>query len=114
MAACSSKRKVLNEEEVSVAKLKKIQKDCSVIELKRWLQCHGLQKKGNKTELVERVNLSMGNIKVDPKVDSGKWYELKRSGSCISQPDIIQDIPNSGWSLFPSKNIPTMFNYGHV
>ena len=56
----------------------------------------------------------MGNIKVDPKVDGGKWYELKRSGSCISQPDIIQDIPNSGWSLFPSKNIPTMFNYGHV
>ena len=56
----------------------------------------------------------MGNIKVDPNVDGGKWYELKRSGSCISQPDIIQDIPNSGWRLFPSKNIPTMFNYGHV
>ena len=60
MAACSSKRTVLNEEDVPGAKFKKIPKDCSVIELKRWLECHGLQKKGNKTELVERVNLSTG------------------------------------------------------
>ena len=72
MAASTSERIVLSEEDVPGAKLKKLPRDCTVLELNRWLECHGLHKKGNKTELVERVNLSMGKIKVDPKVDGGK------------------------------------------
>ena len=60
---------VLQEEEVPGAKLKKDPKDCLVVELKRWLECHGLKKAGNKSDLVERVRQANGMIKVDPKVD---------------------------------------------
>ena len=37
-----------------------------------------LKKGGKRIELVERVRLSIGMIKVDPKIDDGKWYELKK------------------------------------
>ena len=69
-------RVVLTEDDVPGAKLSKQPDQCSVIVLKRWLECHGLKKGGNKSELVKRVEQSVGLIKVDPKVDAGKWYEL--------------------------------------
>ena len=28
-----------------------------------------------KVELIERVRLSNGIVKIDPKIDGGKWYE---------------------------------------
>ena len=68
---------VLYEEDVPGAKLTKDLDDCSGEELKRWLQCHGLKKTGKKIELIEIVRLSIGIIKVDPKIDGGKWYEYK-------------------------------------
>ena len=34
-----------------------------------------------KVELIERVRLSNGIVKIDPKIDGGKWHEYKRSGS---------------------------------
>ncbi|KAK4882159.1 hypothetical protein RN001_005478 [Aquatica leii] len=33
----------------------KIVEDCSILELKRWLECRGLKQQGNKSELVQRV-----------------------------------------------------------
>ena len=38
--------------DVPGAKSTKNPKDCSVIELKRWLECHDLKKNGKKNELV--------------------------------------------------------------
>ena len=52
--------------------------ECSVEELKRWLECQGQNKSGKKHELVERVKgLLQLNVKVDPKVDGGHWYNVK-------------------------------------
>ena len=53
-------------------------------------------------------------IKVDPKIDDGKWCELKKTG-CFGKPaDADSLIPQNGWQVFPSRNIPSMFNYGLV
>ena len=86
-------------------------------ELKRWLECHGLKKSGKKEILVERVRHSIGKIKADPKIDGGKWYNLKNNRDS----NIIRDqtcfhvsVPQNGWQVFPSRNMPSMFNYGHV
>ena len=55
--ACCSERTVLCKDDVTVAKLEKGHH--------QWLlSCRIL---GNQTDLVERVNLSMEKIKVDPK-----------------------------------------------
>ena len=70
----------LTEKDIPGAALKKLPEDSSVLELQRWLECHGEKKSGRKDELVERVK---GCIKigkgVDPKVDGGKWYTIKEN-----------------------------------
>ena len=71
---------VLVEDDVPGAKLVKKPEECSVEILKRWLECHGLKKSGKKSELINRVNQSISLIKVDPKVDGGKWYDIKSKG----------------------------------
>ena len=48
--------------------------------------------------------MSLGKIKVDAKNDGGKWYQFEKSGSFISPPDVIYDIPDDGWHVFPSVN----------
>lgn len=53
---------------------------------------------------------------MDPKVDGGKWYQLK--DTAIKQVQTrtrspIQ-IPTVGWNSFQMLNIPNMFNYGHI
>ena len=45
----------LNESDMPGAKSVKEPLECSVEELKAWLQCHGLKKSGKEHELVERV-----------------------------------------------------------
>ena len=55
------------EEDVLGTKLMKDSSACSIEELKRWLQFHGLKQGGKTNELVKRVRLSIGMIKVDPK-----------------------------------------------
>ena len=73
-------RVVLVEDDVPGAKLVKKPEECSVEILKRWLECHGLKKSGKKSELINRVNQSIGLIKVEPKVDGEKWYDIKSKG----------------------------------
>ena len=47
-------------------------------ELRRWLECRGQKKGGNKEELIIRVRGMMSiEIPIDPKVDGGKWYNIK-------------------------------------
>ena len=51
----------------------------SVIELKRWLECHGVKRTGNKQRLIDNVRSAIqADTKVNPKVDCGKWYEKKK------------------------------------
>ena len=53
--------------------------------LKRWLECHGQKTTGNLSALVERVRGCIAlKLKVDPKVDGGKWYELKKKGDSLN------------------------------
>ena len=108
-------RVVLTEDEVPGAKLTKPPSDCNVLELKRWLECHGEKKSGKKQELVDRVNGCISlKIKVDPKVDGGKWYDIKAKSSTSTDTESFTKFPESGWGNFPSRNIPVMFNYGYV
>ena len=110
-------RVVLTEDGVPGAKLLNPPNECPVEQLKRWLECHCLKKSGRKGELIERVTLSIGKIKVDPKVDGGKWYNIKRDGLSVFSNDVFEPetlSPVSGWHVFPSCDIPGMFNYGHI
>ncbi|KAJ7369714.1 hypothetical protein OS493_036996 [Desmophyllum pertusum] len=108
-------RVLLTEDEVPGAKLTKPPGDCNVLELKHWLECHGEKKSGKKQELVDRVNGCISlKIKVDPKVDEGKWYDIKAKSSTSTDTESSTKFPESGWGNFPSRNIPVLFNYGYV
>ena len=39
-----------------------------------------------------------------------KKIDVKTNSDSISLPS----IPSNGWRVFPSQNIPSLFNYGHV
>lgn len=109
---------LLKETDVPGARLTQDPKQCNVDVLKRWLECHGLKKSGKKDELVRRVEDALKlDLQVDPKVDGGKWYNLKASSSSSTTQDSNYQQPNipvDGWKQFPSKNLPVNFNYGHV
>ena len=93
---------------------------CKIDESSKWLLRWGtetmvgvswFEKDRGKNELVERVSLSVGIIKVDPKIDGGKWFELKKGG-VTKDTDVT--LPIDGARNFPSRNIPSMFNCGHL
>ena len=81
-----------------------------------------MKKSGKKAELIIRVRDGLKlNFPVDPKIDGGKWYNLKTEDSASientnSKTSIasLGDLPTDGWRLFPTKNLPANFNYGHV
>lgn len=57
--------------------------------------------------------------KLDPSIDGGKWQEAKQQ--LQKQKDQQQQqsqqsplLPIVGWKNFPSKNIPSTFNYGNI
>ena len=89
-------------------------------QLKRWLKCRGLKQSGKRCDLLRRVEdcIKSGNHSVlDPSIDNGKWLEskeLKQSESTAKNVKSTVEIPKSGWKPFPSKDIPALFNYGHV
>ena len=56
---------------------------------------------------------------LDLGIDHGKWFAAKvlQENSVVktnSGSISIQCIPSTGWRIFPSRNIPSLFNYGHV
>ena len=57
--------------------------------------------------------------KLDPSTDNGKWFaakvlkessNLEENGNLTSPPF----FPSTGCRAFPSNNIRSLFNYGHV
>ena len=107
----------LTEEGIPGVQLTKDPTECSALELIRWLKCHGVKRTGRKQGLIDRVRGCIAMKKaVNPKIDHGKWYELRvtRLGNNLTTSRPHQSIPNQGWKVFPSFNIPQMFNYGHI
>ena len=79
-----------------------------------------MKKSGKKAELINRVRLKL-NFPVDPKIDGGKWYNLKTEDSASientnSKTSIasLGDLPTDGWRLCSTKNLLANFNYVHV
>ncbi|XP_066922319.1 uncharacterized protein [Clytia hemisphaerica] len=126
----ASKYTILDETDVPGAKLTKDPGKCTVLELKRWLECHSLKKSGKKEDSIQRVREGLKtNLPVNPNIDGGKWYNMKTSGikadcSSFSATPTVKnsagnalfsnELPTTGWKVFPSRNIPNNFNYGHV
>ena len=93
----------------------------TVDQLKRWLKYRGLKLSGKREDIVQRVRdcVRNGNYhSLDPAsiVENGlllkffKKIDVKTNSGSISLPC----IPSNGWRVFPSQNIPSFFNYGHV
>lgn len=91
-------------------------------QLRRWLKCRGLKLNGKRDDLLKRVSdcLKSGNHHtLDPSIDNGKWFAAKIvkessgiQGNCPLNSAPV--IPSTGWRAFPSQNIPSLYNYGHV
>eukprot|EP00795_Rhopilema_esculentum_P005556 gene5556-9558_t len=63
----------LNKDDVPGTKLLKKPSECSVTELKRWLECRGAKESGTKKVLIERVKDCLKiKMKIDPKIEGGK------------------------------------------
>ncbi|KAK3735535.1 hypothetical protein QZH41_005012 [Actinostola sp. cb2023] len=56
--------------------------------------------------------------KRDASIDDGKWLKAKEDredGSTLNTPkSLVPDLPKKSWRAFPSQDIPSLFNYGHV
>ena len=98
----------------------------TVEQLKRWLKCRGIKQTGKREDLLARVNdcLKSGNSHIlDSCIDNGKWLEAKilrerNAESLTSSTNTVNDVPvtvpQTGWKAFPSQDLPSLFNYGHV
>jgi len=55
---------------------------------------------------------------LDLGIDHGKWFAAKVQENSVVKTNSgsisIQCIPSTGWRVFPSQNIPSLFNYRHV
>ena len=76
-----------------------------------------LKLSGKRDELLKRVSdcIKSGN----PSIDDGKWFSakvLKENAKLEANCSLssLPFVPSTGWRAFPSQNIPSLFNYGHV
>ena len=55
---------------------------------------------------------------LDLGIDGGKWLKAKENrehGSNLTdRKSLVPDPPQKNWRVFPSYDIPSLFNYGHV
>ena len=108
-------------DEVPDSKFTSYPEDYTVDQLKRWLKCRGSKQSGKRQELVTRVKdcIASGNHHLlDPGIDGGKWLKAKEDrehGSNLTDhKSLVPDPPQKNWGVFPSYDIPSLFNYGHV
>ena len=110
----------LTEDDVPGAKLIKPARECTMIMLKQWLACRGLKVSGRRDELVERVKNALDlSSPIVHGIDQGKWYDAKQNQATGNQnlntaSTSSSDISGLEWTVFPSINIPEMFNEGNV
>lgn len=57
-------------------------------------------------------NAVSNNVKIDLKVDDGKWLNLKRNPTPAASQ--VPYVPIQGWKMFPSVSIPKHFNHGYI
>ena len=98
----------------------------TVEQLKCWLKCRRLKQAGKREDMLgAHVNdcLKSGNHHIlDPGIDNGKWLEVnilrnRKPESLEASIKTVHDvplIPKTGWKAFPSQDLPSLFNYGHV
>ena len=111
-----------DEDDVPGSKFEREPEEYTVCQLKRWLKCRGLKLSGKRDELLKRVSdcIKSGNHHtLDPSIDDGKWFSAKvlkenakLQANCSLS--LLSFVPSTGWRAFPSQNIPSLFNYGHV
>ena len=88
-------------------------------QLKRWLKHRGLKLSGKRADLISRVRdcLKSGNQYVlDSSIDEGNWLQAKilkeNKLKRIHLKDLtVLETPKSSWKVFPSQDIPSLFNY---
>ena len=95
--------------------------DYAVDHFKRWLKWRGSKQSGRLQELITRVKDCIGSGShhlLDPGIDGGKWLKAKEDpehGSNLTKhKSLVPDPPQKNWRVFPSCDIPSLFNYGHV
>ena len=107
-----------DEDDVPSSKFEREPEEYTVDRLKRWLKCRGLKLSGKRDELLKRVSdcIKSGNHHtLDPSIDDGKWFSAKVfKENAKLQANSLPFVPSTGWRAFPSQNIPSLFNYGHV
>ena len=97
----------------------------TVDQLKRWLKCRGLKQSGKREEIVQRVAscLQGPNHRIlDVSIDGGKWFAEKvlkeneelKGRETFNEQVAVPIVPEKGWHSFPSQDIPSLFNYGHI
>lgn len=57
-------------------------------------------------------NAVNNNVKIDLKVDDGKWLNLKKNPTPAESQ--VPYVPIQGWKKFPSVSIPKHFNHGYI
>ena len=115
---------VLTEDDgVSGFKFERKPEEYTVDQLKRWLKYRGLKLSGKREDIVPTASEGLCEERELSHpwsgIDRGKWFaakvlqensDVKTNSGSISLPC----IPSNGWRVFPSQNIPSLFNYGHV
>ena len=88
-------------------------------QLKRWLKCRRLKLSGKRDELLKRVSDFTYQKRESSHARSGyRWWQMVISKNAKLQANCslssLPLVPSTGWRAFPSQNIPSLFNYGHV
>ena len=114
---------VLTEEDgVPGSKFEREPEEYTVEHLKQRLKCRALKLSRKREDLVQRVRDCgrSGNYHtLDPAIDHGKWFapQVLHENSVVKTKSgsiFIPCILSTGWRVFPSENIRSLFNYGHV
>ncbi|KAF5286774.1 hypothetical protein FQR65_LT12444 [Abscondita terminalis] len=94
--------------------------DHSVQELRRWLECRGLNQSGRKEDLIERIRNCIDNGReneISIAIDGGKWYNRKRNADPTTSSSLVETLSKSSevmFNPFPSVDVPEYFNKGHI
>ena len=127
-SACTSVKPstILTEDDrVLGSKIEQDPQHYTVDQLKRWLKCRGLKQSGEREEIVQCVASCLQGLNhhvLDISIDDGKWFATKvlkdneelKGRETFNEKVAVPIVPEKGWRSFPSQDIPSLFNYGHI